>query len=338
MSKLEYSYYSPKNKTFINLGFSSPRDYRISYVQFPFSPDASHTFYSETDLALYCAENNKQIERWYEETFKIKPPYLLSLCVDHDGSITYYIRYRDHWITFDDMYVMPKLYEDTWDTVDDAPVYDFFKRHRDQLFDPAMMVKFHKFAMEKEVFSPLPRYCGRIRFSVKMGDHVVNAELCKSLSRRPRPYFLQFANCGDGLETNAQVFRYYDIPKENLLPILGVRQTQGDWPYSEESKVYEIINYINRIRYANTSQLQEITIRDNVVMCSFGTFTIKQTINSTWYLRGDLDNILRMFKLNSKDELKAYMNGVLGEKRRSGVFPECETKEEIIKLIETITR
>ncbi len=338
MSKLEYSYYSPKNKTFINLGFSSPRDYRISYVQFPFSPDAFHTSYSETDLALYCAENNKRIEREYEETFKIKPPYLLSLCINHDGSITCYIRYKDHWITFDDMYVMPKLYEGTWDIVDDAPVYEFFKRHRDQLFDSAMMVKFHKFAMEKEVFSPLPRYCGRIRFLVKMGDHVVNAELCKSLSRRPCPYFLQFANCGDGLETNAQVFRYYDIPKENLLHILGVRQTQGDWPYSEESKVYEIINYINRIRYANFSQFQGITIQDNVVKCSFGKFTIEQTKNSTWYLCGDLDNILRMFKLNSKDELKAYMNGVLGEKRRSGVFPECETKEEIIKLIETITR
>lgn len=338
MSKLEYSYYSPKNKTFVALGFSSPRDYRISYVQFPFSPDASHTFYSETDLVLYCADNNRRVEGWYEETSKIKPPYLLRPFINYVGDALFGIKYRDRGLTFEDMRVMPELARDVWDTVDDAPVYEFFKRHRDQLFDPAMMVKFHKFAMEKEVFSPLPRYCGRIRFSVKMGDHVVNAELCKSLSRRPRPYFLQFANCGDGLETNAQVFRYYDIPKENLLHILGVRQTQGDWPYSEESKVYEIINYINRIRYANTSQLQEITIRDNVVMCSFGTFTIEQTINSTWYLRGDLDNILRMFKLNSKDELKAYMNGVLGEKRRSGVFPECETKEEIIKLIETITR
>lgn len=340
MSDLKYWYYSRQTKLLVRLGFFGFNNYEVENINFPFTFEDStgtRVFNTENALVFFCAEHNRKVEIKYEETFKIKPPYRLKTYLDYFERATCVIIYHGYFLTFKDMIAMERVNRADWST-DDAPVYDFFKRHRDQLFDPAMMIKFHKFAMEKEVFSPLPRYCGRIRFSVKMGDHVVNAELCKSLSRRPRPYFLQFTNCGDGLETNAQVFRYYDIPKENLLPILGVRQTQGNWPYSEESKVYEIINYINMIRYANTSQLQEITIRDNVVMCSFGTFTIKQTINSTWYLRGDLDNILRMFKLNSKDELKAYMNGVLGEKRRSGVFPECETKEEIIKLIETITR
>ena len=338
MSKLEYSYYSPKNKTFVNLGFSSPRDYRISYVQFPFSPDAFHTFYREVDLVLYCAENNKKVEEEYEETFKIKPPYLLRPFINAVGDMLFCIKYRDRSLTSGDMQVMPELDKDVWDTVEDAPLYDFFHRYQNVLFDPMIIVKFHKFAMEKEIFSPLPKFAGRIRFSVKLGDHITTAQVYRSMRRDHDPYFLSFECCDDGLETNAQVFRHYDIPKESLLPILGVRQTQGDWPYSEESKVYEIINYINRIKYANFSASQEITIQGNVVKCSFGKFTIEQTNTSKWYLCGDLDNILRMFKFNNKDELKAYMNGVLGEKRRSGVFPECETKEEIIKLIETITR
>lgn len=44
-----------------------------------------------------------------------------------------------------------------------------------------------------------------------------------------------------------------------------------------------------------------------------------------------------MFGLDSKDKLRTYVNNILGEKKRSGIFPECETREEIKKLITSIT-
>lgn len=43
-----------------------------------------------------------------------------------------------------------------------------------------------------------------------------------------------------------------------------------------------------------------------------------------------------MFKLDSKDKLRTYMNSILGEKKRSGVFPECDSREEVTKLLKTI--
>ena len=66
-------------------------------------------------------------------------------------------------------------------------------------------------------------------------------------------------------------------------------------------------------------------------------FTIEQNKKGKWYLKGDIDGIFHMFKLSSSAELKVYVNNILGMKRRSGVFPECETREEIEKLITSIT-
>ena len=336
MNTLKYWYYSKKQKTFAFLGFSSIDDFHISRVQFPITiSDSSgpHRFTSENALVSYCIEHNRQVEKEYEETFKIEPPYLLQPYIDHDGSITYYVYYRDRGIVFEDMHVIPKLDKDIWDIVEDAPIYEFFRRHRGQLFDSAMMIQFHKFALENEVFSPCRAFFGRARFAVKLGDRISIAEVYRCPSRE-ESCFLSF----DGeAESNKEIFKYYNISREYLSDLFHIDATKGDWPYSAEQTVYDIINYINSIKYANCSIPQGIIIQGNVVKYQSARFTIKQTKNSKWYLCGDINSILEMFKLDSKDKLRTYMNSILGEKKRSGVFPECETREEIEKLITSIT-
>lgn len=336
MNTLKYWHYSKKQKTFAFLGFLSIDDFYISRVQFPITisdSSGSHTFTSELSLAFYCVEHNKKVEKEYEKTFKIKPPYLLRPYVNFTGNVSTCIRYRDRGFIFEDMHVMSELDKDIWDIVDDVPVYEFFKRHRGQLFDSAMMAKFHKFALEKEVFSPRRAVARRARFAVKLGDRISIAEIRMCL-RRAEPCFLNFDSKA---ESNKEVFECYNIPRETLSELFHIDTTKGDWPYSEERKVYDIINFINRTKYANCLVPQGIIIRGNVVKYQSVTFTIEQTKNSKWYLCGDFDKILKMFGLNNKDELKTYMNSILGEKRRSGVFPECETREEIEKLITSIT-
>lgn len=336
MNTLKYCYYSKKQKTFAFLGFSSIDDFHISHVQFPITiSDSSgpHMFTSENALVSYCVEHNRQVEKEYEETFKIEPPYLLSLYTDHDGSITYYVYYKDRGIAFEDMHVIPKLGKDIWDIVEDAPIYEFFRIHRGQLFDSAMMTQFHKFALEREVFFPCRAAFGRARFAVKLGDRISIAEVRRCLSRE-EPCFLNFDSKA---ESNKEVFKYYNISREYLSDLFHIDTTKGDWPYSAEQTVYDIINYINSTKYANCSIPQGIIIQGNVVKYQTATFTIEQTKNSKWYLCGDINSILEMFGLDSKDKLRTYMNSILGEKKRSGVFPECETREEIEKLITSIT-
>lgn len=336
MNTLKYWYYSKRQKTFAFLGFSPIDDSHISGVQFPITiSDSSgpHRFTSENALVSYCAEHNRQVEKEYEETFKIEPPYLLQPYIDHDGSITYYVYYRDRGIAFEDMHVIPKFDKDIWDIVEDAPIYEFFRRHRGQLFDSAMMTQFHKFALENEVFSPRRAVFGRARFAVKLGDRISIAEVRRCLSREESCFL-----CFDSkAKSNKEVFKCYNISREYLSDLFNIDTTKGDWPYSTEQTVYDIINYINSTKYANCSISQEIIIQGNVVKYQSTIFTIEQTKNSKWYLCGDINSILEMFKLDSKDKLRTYINSILGEKKRSGVFPECETREEIEKLITSIT-
>ena len=336
MNTLKYCYYSKKQKTFAFLGFSAIDDSHISRVQFPITiSDSSgpHRFTNENALISYCVEHNRQVEKEYEETFKIEPPYLLSPYIDHDGSIAYYVHYRDRGLVFEDMHVMPELDKNIWDIVEDAPIYEFLRMHRDQLFDSTMMTQFHKFALENEVFSPCRAVFGRARFAVKLGDRISIAEVRRCPDREE----YCFLNFDSKAESNKEIFKYYNISREYLSDLFNIDTTKGDWPYSEEQTVYDIINYINSIKYANCSIPQEIIIQGNVVKYQTATFTIEQTKNSKWYLRGDINSILEMFKLDSKDKLRTYMNSILGEKKRSGVFPECETREEIEKLITSIT-
>lgn len=336
MNALKYCYYSKKQKIFAFLGFSSIDDFHVSRVQFPITiSDSSgpHRFTNENTLISYCVEHNRQVEKEYEETFKIEPPYLLSPYIDHDGSIVYYVHYRDRGFVFEDMHVMPELDKNIWDIVEDAPIYEFLRRHRDQLFDSAMMTQFHKFALENEVFSPCRAVFGRARFAVKLGDRISIAEVRRCPDREE----YCFLNFDSKAESNKEIFKYYNISREYLSDLFNIDTTKGDWPYSEEQTVYDIINYINSIKYANCSIPQEIIIQDNVVKYQTATFTIEQTKNSKWYLCGDINSVLEMFKLDSKDKLRPYVNSILGEKKRSGVFPECETREEIEKLITSIT-
>lgn len=315
MNTLKYCYYSKKQKTFAFLGFSSIDDFHISRVQFPITiSDSSgpHRFTSEDALVSYCTEHNQQVEKEYEETFKIEPPYLLQPYIDHDGSITYYVYYRDRELVFEDMHVMPKLDKNIWDIVEDAPIYEFLRRHRGQLFDSTMMIQFHKFALGNEVFSPCHAAFGRVRFAVKLGDRISIAEVCGRLSRE-EPCFLNF---DFKAESNKEVFEYYNISREYLSVLFHIDAT-GDWPYSAKQTVYDIINYINSTKYANCSIPQGIIIQGNVVKYQSATFTIEQTKNSKWYLCDDINSILEMFGLDSKDKLRTYVNSILGEKIRS---------------------
>ena len=335
MNTLKYWYYSKKQKTFAFLGFSSIDDFHILRVQFPITiSDSSgpHRFTSENELVSYCVEHNLQVEKEYEETFKINPPYLLRPYTVHDGSIEYCIYYRGYGLIFEDMHVMPELEKDIWNVVEHAPICEFFNNHRGQLFDSAIMTQFHKFGLEKEVFSPCRAVFGRASFAVKLGDRISIAEV-----RRGGRAEYCFLNFDSKAESNKEVFEYYNISREHLSDFFRIDTTKGDWPYSVEQIVYDIINYINMTKYANCSIPQRIIIQGNVVKYQYATFTIEQTKNSKWYLRGDINSIFEMFRLDSKDKLRTYMNSILGEKKRSGVFPECDSKEEIEKLIASIT-
>ena len=327
---LKYLYYSPKSKYLIKLGFSSTDDWAITLVSFPFTYSTSCKFYkfnTEQDLILFCDEHNREVEKKYNETYKIKPPYLFRTFLDFAArNVACIFIYKGHELLFKDMQPIPGLNREVWNRKDDALVYDFFKEYNGKLFDVAFLLELHKFALENMIFTPEVTLNDKIAFGVKIKNQVYRAEVNGGY-HPGKSYFLHFYNI-----SNDAVFKYYKIPNKTISDLFSVEE--GLWPYSDEKTLYAIIDFINELRYACLSQ--KISIEDNVVTCQFGMFTIEQNKKGKWYLKGDINGIFHMFNLGTAAELKVYVNNILGVKRRAGVFPECETREEIEKLITSI--
>lgn len=332
MPDLKYWYYSKKSKHLIKLGLSSADDLAITLVSFPFTYSTSCEFYKfekEQDLVFFCNEHNREVKKKYNETYKIKPPYLFRTCLDYTGeNVVCLFVYKGRAFTFEDMQPIPNLNRAVWNPKDNAPIYDFFNECDDELFDVAFLLKFHKFALENMIFTPKITPDGKVDFDVKVENQVYHA-IVHGGYYPGKSYFLHFYKI-----SNDVVFKYYKIPDKTISDLFSVRE--GLWPYSDEKTLYAIIDFVNESRYANFLS-QKISIKDNVITCQFGMFTIEQNKKGKWYLKGDIDGILHMFNLGTAAELKVYVNNILGVKRRAGVFPECETKEEVIKLLNKVT-
>ena len=328
---LKYWYYSKKSKYLIKLGFLSTNDWAITLVSFPYTysaPCELYKFETEQDLILFCNEHNREVEKKYNETYKIKPPYVLRAFLDYTAkNVACLFIYKRRVFAFKDMQPIPDLNRKVWNRKDDALVYDFFKECDDELFNVAFLLKLHKFALENMIFTPEITLNGKVDFKVKVKNKVCRAVVRGGYSPG-LTYFLSFGGKGNDI-----VFNYYNISKETISQIFPI-DSDGVWPYSDEKTLYAIIDFINELRYAGLSQ--KISINDNIITCQFGMFTIEQNKKGKWYLKGDIDGILHMFRLSSSVELKVYVNNILGAKRRAGVFPECETREEIEKLITSI--
>lgn len=328
---LKYWYYSKKSKHLIKLGFSSTDDWAITLVSFPFTystPCEFYKFEKERDLVFFCNGHNREVEKKYNEIYKIKPPYNLRTFLDYTGeNVECLFIYKGRAFAFTDMQSIPDLNREVWNPKDDAPIYDFFKECDDELFDVAFLLKLHKFALENMIFTPEITLDGKVDFNVKVENQVYHARVYGGY-HPGKSYFLHFYKI-----SNDVVFKYYKIPNKTISDLFSV--SEGLWPYSDEKTLYAIIDFVNESRYANFLS-QKISIEDNVITCQFGMFTIEQNKKGKWYLKGDIDDILHMFNLSTAAELKVYVNNILGVKRRAGVFPECETREEIEKLITSI--
>lgn len=331
MPDLKYWYYSQKSKHLIKLGFSSTDDWAITLVSFPFTYSTScesYKFETERDLVFFCNEHNREVKKKYNEIYKIKPPYILRTFLDYTAeNVECLFIYKGRVFAFKDMQPIPDLSREIWNSKDDALVYDFFKECDDELFNVSFLLKLHKFALENMIFTPNVMLNGKRTFSVKIKNKVYRAEVNGGYHPGSL-YFLHFYNI-----SNDSVFKYYKIPNETISKLFSIEE--GLWPYSDEKTLYAIIDFINESRYAGLPQ--KIIIKDNVIICQFGMFTIEQNKKGKWYLKGDIDDILHMFNLSTAAELKVYVGNILGVKRRAGVFPECETREEIEKLITSIT-
>lgn len=219
------------------------------------------------------------------------------------------------------------FYKDMEFEFDNYPFIEpFFSKHRSLPFCGVYMKKLHEFIMDNQIVRPNPKpkcTC----FNVVIKGKIYKARICRENTDH---CFLSFPLTG-----NRYVFDYYNIGDDEVLGVLGINEWQGDWPETPERKVYVLLDYINENRMAGPIT-DKLKIDGNKIITSFGEFKIQQTKTGKWYIRGNIESICLLFKVPDNTALKRFVNKILGDKIRHGVFPECDSREEVIKLLKTI--
>lgn len=322
MHDLKYLYYSIEQKKLLALYFEFG-EFDLYPVRFPFEFE-SKTFSGPTELVLFCEGYNKATANKYRELYGIKPPYVLHTSIGIRGEVKCSFSFHGYRLFGADGLNFPQLTSAIWNIKINAPLDNFCKQYQDKMFKLSAVVAFHKFFIDSMVITPI----GPGLFNAKLDGIVDNVEV----KWREDVGFLYFSKC----KTNHRIFEYYDIPKDEVLKVINQKYWIGDWPESSKENLFKLIDYINRRYYANFVY-ESFKITENSIVSNFGRLDFKQNKKSGgWFLSGNMNVILALLKLESIGDLKTRANEILGEQKRSGIFPECDSKTELMTLIKTI--
>ena len=319
MDNVFYLFYDQVNQELIKLNLLELSDSpnKTCFVTFPFVLNGKYA-HNGQDLVNLVNEHNEKVYNRYQDEYKIKPPYFIKCAYDQIGRVCVFIFYKKKYLLF---------YDNKISNPDDYPLIDsFVSKHKSLPFCGVYMKKLHEFIMDNQIIRPIPNPVDK-RFVVRIKGREYKTCIAKLSDDK---YFL-------GFETikNRYVLDYYNIGYDEVLNVLGINEWRGDWPETPERKVYVLLNYINENRMAEPV-IDRLKIDGNKIITSFAKFEIKQTKIGKWYIRGNIEQICLLFKVPNITELKHLVNKIIGNKIRHGVFPECDSREEVIKLLKTI--
>ena len=281
-----------------------------------------HVFRTKFRLFEYLNSRNKQTSERYARYFHIKPPYTVRLEYDQERDMcTTRVFAREYNCAF-------MAHGGPTGHTEGTEFEKFLANNRGQRFDRNYLYRLHSFLVNSQVIKPLINHTGNVKdlqFMITLADtRKVKAKIDISVG-----YFLQF----EGI-TNDAIFMTYNLEKRNLQQFLAkpIVQTQY-WPEGSLDELFSIIDYINEICYAPLSTKSTLSITNNEITFFGAVLYISQLKSGKWYIKGDVEKIFKMFGVSDCSELRQFVDRVLGKKVRRGVFPECETRDEILELL-----
>ena len=282
------------------------------FVTFPLTIDGRLT-HDDGEVVMAINKHNQRTYKRYIEKFKIRPLYYIENVLGVCGMINAIVTYKRRSLLLKE-YMRVDEYND---------VASFFAKYDHSKFSIYYMIELHRYILDNQIIRPSQYNSGR--FSVMILDKSYIANVVVSVDREH--CFL----CIQG-RSNGAVFNHYKIGKTKILEVLGIDKWYGDWPETTEDKVYELINYINECRNSSTNP-GKVEISGNEIITDFARLEIKQSKSGKWYISGSFENILKLFHIDNQVELKQIVNNLFGSKRRTGVFPELDSRDDVIKLI-----
>lgn len=322
MHDLKYLYYSIEQKKLLAL-YLEFGEFDLYPARFPFEFE-SKTFSGPTELVLFCEGYNKATANKYIKLCGIKPPYVLHTSIGVRGEVMCSFSFHGHRLFGTDGLNFPQLTSAVWNIKINAPLDDFCKQHQDKMFNLSAVIAFHKFFIDSMVITPI----GPGFFNAKLDGIIYHTEIREDSDF----WYLYFSNS----PSNDHIFEYYNIPKDEVLKVINQKHWAGAWPESSKENLFKLIDYINKRYYANFVY-ESFKITENSIVSNFGRLDFKQNKKSGgWFLSGNMNVILALLKLESIGDLKIRANEILGEQKRSGIFPECNSRTELMTLIKTI--
>lgn len=283
-----------------------------TFVMFPLAINGRFT-HNDGEVVRAINKHNQRIYKRYVEEFKIRPPYYIENVPGVRDMLNALVTYKGRSLLLKE-YMLVDEYNDV------AP---FFAQYDYAKFNIYYMIELHRYILNNQIIRP-DQYNSR-RFGVMILGKSYIANVVVPLDR---------GHCFLGVQgrSNGSVFNHYKISRTKVLEVLGIDEWSGDWPETTEDKVYELINYINECRNSGSNP-DKVEISGNEIITSFARLEIKQSKNGKWYISGSFENILRLFHINDQVKLKQMVNNLFGSKRRAGVFPELDSRDDVIKLI-----
>ena len=312
--KFYYLFYDRMNGKIIKLDLFNA-DLSIDnaiFVTFPLAIDGRLT-HNDGEVVMAINKHNQRTYKRYIEKFKIRPPYYIENVFGVRGMLNALVTYKGKSLLLKE-YMLVDEYND---------VASFFAKYDYAKFNIYYMIELHKYILNNQIIRPSQYNKGK--FIVMILDKSYIADVVVP------PVQEHCFLCIQGI-SNGAIFNCYKIGKAKVLEVLGINKWYGDWPETTEDKVYELINYINECRNLSTNH-DKVEISGNEIITDFARLEIKQSKNGKWYISGSLENILKLFHIDDQVKLKQIVNDLFGSKRRAGVFPELDSRDDVIKLI-----
>lgn len=288
-----------------------------------------HEFSSKSEFLRFLNETNDSTANLYTKTFLIAPPYFIEQLLQPQFDVL-----QTRIVAYGRINTFVAAGGPTG-CENGTELERFLFANREQHFDINYLVRIHRFLVNSKIVRPvvnngrpLPSTLDDILFNVALGTGDTTTARIDKFGG----FFLNLKGC-----TNDQIFKTYGIEKASLQRFLTKPMvTTQYWPEDTLDSLVRIVNYINNNLYAFHSLKTTLSISGNEIIFFGTTLFVSQLKNGKWYIKGNMEKICQLFGVSTCAELRRFVDRTLGEKIRHGVFPECDSRDEIFKLLDKV--
>ena len=279
------------------------------------------------ELLRFISRENEKTRKEYREKYGIFPPYLITQCT---FNTTYSTCIKTHNCESYAMF----LFEDGTELPEciakgEVPVFHNAEIKASDRFNIKTLIKLHNSIVSNCVVRPAIYSSRPDAYVAKINGTLYDAKIARVTDNT---FYLQFSTI-----PSIKLFEYYNIKLAEYKPLIShdFRLIDGYIPVDNKEHILKILDFINSKRCA--MEYASFIIRGDTILSNGCMFKIVQTPTSKWYVKGKRDDFPKVFKLSGMEEIREFAVKLFG-RRITGVFPECNTREELLTLIEKMKK